>query len=201
MTEPLTETPRPFGSFLSKLSQVPADEVLAFVTKHCALERYPRGELFTRLGDTSHRLGFVLEGLFRVYYTDSEGKQHVRNFCKEGVPIGSYATVLSGQPAHVDIEALEDSTVIQFGYGALLRQFERGAAWERLGRRIAEEHYISRERREHALLQLDAPARFKLFHEEFPGLASRLSGSDVASYIGVRPETLSRLRRKLVSRG
>ncbi len=182
-------------AFLAKRAPVPADELSEFVRAHMRLETYRPRQCFTREGDTDGRLGFVVSGLFRVYYVGPAGAQHVRNFCPEGTPIGAYGTVIAGQPLSVFIEALEASQVLEFPYGALVAQLERSAAWERLGRRIAEEHYISRERREHALLTLDARARLQRFREDFPTLGARLRRSDVASYIGVRPETLSRLFR------
>jgi CRP-like cAMP-binding protein len=181
--------------YLSHYSELPEPELLEFAA-HVSRQHYQRGEFFTRIGDTHDRVGFVVHGLFRVYYIGPEGEYHIRNFCQEGRPLGSYATLLTGQAAHVNIEALEDSWVLQFSFTRLEAWFARSAAWERLGRRIAEQHYISRERREYSLLAFDARGRVDRFHEDFPGLEPRLTRTDIASYIGVRPETLSRLLGK-----
>jgi CRP-like cAMP-binding protein len=187
-------------AWLQSLSRLPEPEVARFLAQHVTAAKYAKGSFFTRSGDASDRVGFVAAGLFRVYYTGPGGTYHVRNFCPEGTPIGSYATVLVKEPAHVDIEALEESVVLQFPYQALAQHFEVSAAWERLGRRIAELHYISRERREHTLLTLDAGGRLREFENLFGALAARLTASDIASYIGVRRETLSRLRRGRAAR-
>lgn len=180
---------------LYTLAQIPDSEAERFLNDF-EVTNYPRGSFFTRDGDTHDRVGFVILGVFRVYYTSSDGEMHIRNFCKEGMPLGSYATILQKQPAHVAIEALEDSIVAQFSYQALKSRFDRHAAWERLGRRIAEEHYISRERREYQLLAFDATARYEKFLEDFPGLEARITQANIASYVGVKPETLSRISKK-----
>ncbi|MBK7860670.1 MAG: Crp/Fnr family transcriptional regulator [Archangiaceae bacterium] len=183
-------------TWLQSLSLVPDAEFARFASKHITAAQYEKGSFFTRSGDATDRVGYVVRGLFRVYYTGPDGSFHVRNFCPEGSPLGSYVTVLAEQPAHVDIEALEDSLVLQFPYRALAAELQTSAAWERLGRRIAEQHYVSRERREWTLLTQNAAGRLRQFERDFGGLAHRLSQTDIASYIGVRRETLSRLKRK-----
>ena len=185
-------------SYLESLSPVPAAELEPFLAA-LVVKEYAPGEFFTRIGDTHDRVGFVVRGVFRVYYLGPEGELHVRNFCKEGMPLGSYATILTGQPAHVSIEALETSVVAQFPYRELSTRFARHPTWERLGRRVAEEHYIARERREYTLLALDAQARYERFREDFPGLESRVTQTNIASYVGVKPETLSRLKKNAAS--
>lgn len=171
---------------------VPPAQLDAFLGE-VRVRSYEPGSFFTLPGDTHDRVGFVLEGLFRVYYTGEDGGVRIRNFCHEGKPLGSYATILAGLPAHVAIEALEPSRVAEFPYAALARRFEEHAAWERVGRLLAEEHYVARERREFEFLTLGAAERYEAFRQAFPGLDARLKRRDVASYVGVEPETFSRL--------
>lgn len=182
-------------AYLRAFADLPEAELAAFASAVSVMRIMP-GELFTRTGDTHDRVGLVLSGVFRVYYMSPEGNLFIRNFCKEGMPIGSYATLLTSQPAHVSIEALEPSTVAQFRYAELTNRFDRHPAWERVGRRIAEEHYIARERREYHLLAFDAATRYEHFLRDFPGLDQRITQANIASYLGVTPETLSRIIRK-----
>lgn len=198
MAEEVTRWMSGLRAYLAQLAPMPEAELADFAAAFTA-KPYGRGEFFTRVGDTHDRVGFVARGLFRVYYAGADGEYHIRNFCFEGKPLGSYATILAGRPAHVSIEALEDSVVLQFPYSALAGRYSRGPSWERLGRRVAEEHYISRERREYSLLAFDAAGRIARFQEDFPGLEARLTRADIASYVGVRPETLSRVLGKKTS--
>ena len=103
---------------------------------------------------------------------------------------------VKGESPVLDIEALEDSTVLEISHQIIRAELDRSRAWERIARRIAEEYYISRERREEVLLTLDAGGRLAEFEEELGHIAHRLTQADIASYIGVRPETLSRLMRR-----
>lgn len=185
---------------VERLAPIPPAEVERFLRAEARAVEYPRGACFTTVGDASGRVGFVLHGAFRVCYRGAKGAKHVRNFCVEGTPIGPYATLLEGQPSNVDIEALEPSEVIELPYAAMVKKFAASHAWERLGRRIAEQHYVSRARREHALLALDAGERLERFFEELPTLEARLKNHDIAAYIGVRPETLSRLLKARAAR-
>jgi hypothetical protein len=95
-----------FSAYLRAFAALPDAELAAFASA-VSVVRFMPGELFTRLGDTHDRVGLVLSGVFRVHYVSPEGNLFIRNFCKEGMPIGAYATLLTAQPAHVSIEALE----------------------------------------------------------------------------------------------
>ncbi|MGE0527201.1 MAG: Crp/Fnr family transcriptional regulator [Bdellovibrionales bacterium] len=179
-------------TFIGMMSSLPDQELSEFF-RVLELKSYAANSYFTQVGDTHDRVGLVVQGVFRVYYPSADGKIHIRNFCREGMLLGSYATILTGQPAHVSIQSLEESTVLQFSYGFITERCERHWGWERLARRVAEGHYISREQREYQFLSLDAAGRLEQFRKDFPGLEERIAKAHIASYIGVQPETLSRL--------
>ena len=174
---------------------LPQDELLLFAEK-INMKSFTKGQFFTQIGDSHDNIAFVQSGVFKVYYLTSDGRQVTRNFCTKGKPVGSYVTILQKKSAHVNIQATEDSVVHMTTYSHLQSFFTKGIAWECLGRKIAEEHYISREKREHQLLTLDATQRYQCFKEDFPGLENRVNQGDIASYLGIDPATLSRIRRK-----
>jgi CRP-like cAMP-binding protein len=182
-------------AYLNRFADFPDSEIDDLVSV-LRLRKFGPHENFTRIGDTHDLVGFVLRGLFRIYYISQDGGLHVRGFCAEGYALGSYATIISSQPAHVNIEALEPSLVLQLAYSEISKRFDKHPAWERLGRRLAEYHYISRETREYQFLAFDAAERYDKFLEDFPGFEQRISQTNIASYIGVAPETLSRIIRK-----
>ena len=180
---------------LQELAPIDRSSFSHFV-KNVKSTSYQKGQFFTRNHENTDSVGFVQSGVFSVFYLTSEQKEVVRNFCHEGRFLGSLGTILSGQPSHVSIQALEDSVVFETSFTWLQRFFDQyGADWERLGRKIAENHYISREKREYQMMCLDAKARYQIFREEFPSLESRINQYLIASYIGVAPATLSRMRK------
>jgi CRP-like cAMP-binding protein len=181
--------------YISQLAGVTADEFLPF--KNMVMVRTVlRQSHFSKVGDQTRMVGFVLQGGFTVAYITRRGDEIIRNFCIEKMPIGSFATILTQQPCHVNITAFEDSLVAQIDYDQLLKLFKAHHAWERFGRRVAELHYISRENREYQLLAFSAEERYQSFLADYPGLSSRVTQSDIASYIGITPESLSRIRAK-----
>lgn len=178
--------------FISKSVSVPYEEFNAF-EKFVFVQDFQKGQCFARIGDKTRNVGFVLRGGFSVFYATQDGKYVIRNFCIENMALGSYATILSGHPTHVNIEAFEESSVAAIDYEDFSRFYDRHPSWERLGRKIAEQHYVSRERREYQFLALDAEARYHLFLKEFPGLENRITQASVAAYIGITPVSLSRI--------
>src|SRR5258708_1921455 len=82
----------------------------------CEVRSYGRGEVFVRAGDQDDRMAIVIGGLFRAYYLTDDGKLYIRKFYRERDVMGSFATALAEEPAHVSIDALADSRVVQLRY-------------------------------------------------------------------------------------
>lgn len=180
-------------TFCQSFADLPEEEILPFINEVSAVT-LKTGEFFTKEGDAGDRLGFLISGLFRVYYKSPSGKIHIRNFISEDQLLGSYSTILAQKPAHVYIEALEPSIVAEFYHKDIVKRLNTHLGWERLTRLAAQRYYLSRERREYCLLTMDARERYQEFLREFPGLENRVTQANIASYINVTPETLSRIR-------
>lgn len=154
---------------------------------------------FLRPGDPADRFAVVLEGVFRAVRVSARGTESVKAFRAEGELIGAYAEMLQGLPSMTSIEALEPSRVLVFQVRDLAA-LERGhVCWERLARRVAEQHFILKERREQEFLDLSAEERLVRFWEAHPHLKGRVPQRDVAAYLGITDVALSRImarRRK-----
>lgn len=174
------------------LSNIPEAEFAIFA-KNIAVKEFDKGETFAKIGDHTRNAAFVLSGGFQIAYTTDNGKLITRNFCCAGSFMASYATILTGRPVHVEIKAFEPSSAAVIDFAVLEEAYDRHPSWERLGRRLAENHYIDREEREFQLLTKSAVERYKEFLRIFPGLINRVTQATVASYIGVTPVALSRI--------
>jgi CRP-like cAMP-binding protein len=177
------------------IDRASVEELLAPSTVH----RFRKGEAFLRAGDGADTVGFVVEGLFKAYCLTPDGDAYIRNFCSAGYFIGAFATAIRAAPADVTIEAIEPSVVVAIRYTTLRGFFDRSIAWQEFGRKLAEWHYIERETKEYRLLACTALERYDAFCEENAHILGRVPQADIASYIGVAPESLSRLlkaRRK-----
>lgn len=155
---------------------------------------------FLEPGQAADRFGFVLTGLFRAYRVSEEGVESVKAFRAEGELLGAYAEQLQGLPSATFIEALEPSTVLAF-HNSDLATLEAGhPSWTQLARRIAEHHFVLKERREQEFLELDAEARWLRFREEQAHLIGRITQAEIAAYLGITPVALSRIVSRLRAR-
>ncbi len=155
--------------------------------------------LFLRPGDPADRFGWVLQGVFRAVRVSARGEESIKAFRAENQLVGAYAEMLQRRPSMTTIEALEPSRVLVF-HARDLEALEAGhACWSRLARRVAEQHYILKERREQEFLDLSAEERLERFWVEHAHLHGRVPQRDVAAYLGITEVALSRIvsrRRK-----
>ncbi len=154
-----------------------------------------KGEAFLNVGDQSDYFAIVEEGLFRIFYVDIEGKEAIKTFRSAGGVIGAYAEFLRGIPSRLCVEALTDSFISVVSAKDMLEVFKRSAQWEKIGRKITEQLYLEKEEREYQFLCLDAGARYKAFLRDYPGQEHKIPDYMVASYLGITPVYLSKLKK------
>ncbi len=155
-----------------------------------------RREPFLRAGERATDVVVVVEGLLREHFLLPDGTERTKAFIAPGELSGSLADLLSGEPSRAYIVAEEPSRVLVAPYAALRALAERSPRWQAAGRRALEALLLRKAEREYELLALDAAARYARFVERYPGLEARVAARNVASYLGITPVHLSRLRRR-----
>lgn len=138
---------------------------------------------------------FVVHGLLREYFLLADGTERTKAFVAEGQLSGSLADLLSEGPSLANIVAEEPARVLLAPYDAMKRLGDGFDDWRRFGHRSTAALLERKARREHELLALDAAGRYHAFRELYPGLEARVKAKHVASYLGITPVHLSRLRR------
>ncbi|MFX1707341.1 Crp/Fnr family transcriptional regulator [Chitinophaga sp. CC14] len=158
--------------------------------------RTRRRQFLLREGDVCRHEFFVLKGCCRQYEKDATGKENVLQFSVEGWWITDLDSMLSGQPSLFNIDVLEGGEVLRITRQQLEQLFNDIPAVERYYRIISQRGYIALQRR---ILSLQKPAieRYRGFVSRYPFLETRLPQHQVAAYLGITPESLSRLRRKI----
>jgi CRP-like cAMP-binding protein len=155
-----------------------------------------RHELLMSAGEPARDCGLIVEGVLREYYVLHDGTERTRAFLVEGDAFGSAADALSRRPLRVFCRAQTPVRVLLLRWDELFDLAGRLRGWERLQARIVERLYLQKAEREFELLALDAMARYQRFRLAFPDLEQRVEQHLVASYLGITPVHLSRLRAR-----
>jgi CRP-like cAMP-binding protein len=158
-----------------------------------------RGDAFIREGDVPKKFAFVNAGLFRYFYTNQKGNEFTKGFFPENSFITSYSAMIKEKPSYYTIEALEDSDISIIDYTQWKLLFNNHPCWSSVLIALLEKGYIKKEAREREFLLLDAATRYRSFLDEYPGLEQRIKQHIVASYLGITPESLSRIRKTIYS--
>lgn len=161
------------------------------------VKNYEAKQPFIREGVIPNKIGIVKRGLFRYYYLTEEGKEFTKVFMKEGAIISSYSSMISGEKSYYTIEAIEASEVIELTYFQWKKLRSTDSKWDKLLIAFLEKGYGVKEKREREFLLMDAESRYRLFKEEYPKLEKRIKQHMIASYIGITPIALSRIRKKM----
>lgn len=183
----------PLFQFLQSLADIPHSEFerVRMVFRPACLAK---GQYFIQAGEVPTTFGFLVSGLCRLYYLDTSGTEWTKSFCLANTVIAAYSALLLGEPSRLFIEALEDSTLLVADYAMYQTLTRDHPCWQILSGKFAEGLFIKKEQRESELLLDDAPTRYAKFLTEYPGLESRVKQYHIASYLGITPVSLSRIR-------
>ncbi|MGH1342469.1 MAG: Crp/Fnr family transcriptional regulator [Nannocystales bacterium] len=156
---------------------------------------FGRGAQLLRAGDRARDVLIVIEGLLREYYVLPDGAERTKSFVVEHQAAGSLPDLISGEPSRAYIVAEATTRVLVFEFAALRALQEPHPSWARLEMEMTRRLLLTKTEREYELLGLDAEARYDVFRSRFPGVEERVAARHVASYVGITPVHLSRLRR------
>lgn len=155
-----------------------------------------KGGYFIREGEMSRNFGFVQTGLLRYSYTDDRGNDFTKGFFGENSFICSYSAMIQNRVSYFSIEALENSDIFEINYEEWKRLFANELWWNKFLIALLEKGYCIKENREREFLLFSAEERYKSFLNTYPGLDKRIRQNLIASYIGITPVALSRIRKK-----
>lgn len=192
----LTQEQTQFIRILQSFANPPEDEI-AKALRLFQSQTLKQGEFFVRCGDMPKTIGFIISGILCLYYVKPDGNQYTKSFCAENSFVAAYSALLLKQPSRLFIQALEDTKLLIADYSNYQQLCEHHLCWQKLNCKIAEFLFIKKEKRESALLLDDAKTRYLSFLQEFPQLEPRLKQHHIASYLGMTPVTLSRIRTQL----
>ena len=160
------------------------------------VQHLKKGELLTRNGDICRQVSFINKGLLRMFYL-VDGKEICTGFAPEGEYLAQYDSFLTRQPSAGNIDALEDCELINLSYEDMQALYKSNTVFEIFGRKIAEMLFIMISSQTNSLLTLTPEERYQNIILHQPYIIQRVPQYMIASYIGITPEHLSRLRKKM----
>ncbi len=182
-----------FRKAILELSDVP-EILIEQLFSICQLKNVKKGESFIQAGELSKDMGFILEGLFRLYYIDEEGNDYTKAFSRTGQFLISYSAIVQERPSFFYIEALQDSQILLFEYQRFSNMIQKDIRWYPFAYKLLENVYIMKELREKSFLLDNAEQRYRDFKKQYADVENQIKLYHVASFLGIKPETLSRLR-------
>jgi CRP-like cAMP-binding protein len=163
----------------------------------CTLVHYKQGQQFIRAGEVPRNMGYNLNGIFRLYYIDENGNDLTKGFSTAGKFVVSYSALVQKRPSYFFIEAMVASDILQFTFDLWQQMIEEDIRWYPFVFKLLEAVCIMKEMREKSFLLDDAATRYLNFRREYPDLENVIKLYHIASFIGITPEALSRIRKKM----
>ncbi|HWV70851.1 MAG TPA: Crp/Fnr family transcriptional regulator [Pseudosphingobacterium sp.] len=159
---------------------------------------YRKRQYVLQEGDLCNQMNFVVRGCLRMYKIDEKGNTHIVQFASENwwtVDIGSFH---GKKPSELNIDALEDTMVLQISYDNLITLYTKTPKFDRIFRVLMENSYVGLQKRMLQNISSTAEDRYQLFIDTYSHLLNRLPQTQIAAFLGITPEFLSRLRNKRV---
>ena len=145
-------------------------------------------------GDVCTQFNFVVRGCLRTYKIDEKGNTHILQFATENYWINDLGSFHGIKPSALNIDALEDTVVLQISRDDLVSLYIKAPKFDRIFRVLVENAFVRLQERLLQNISSTAEERYQSFLELYPHLINRLSQVQIAAFIGVTPEFLSRLR-------
>ena len=189
-------TTKPLIEYFNNILPLDQEE-RAFVDKVFKERRVKRRQFILQEGQVSVHNTFVVEGCFKMYFIDDRGKEHNLQFAIENWWIGDIGSFHSEEPSKLNIEAIENSIILQIKKEDQQRLFVDFPKFNRIFRVLAENAMVGLQKRTIQNISSTAEERYLDFLTRHPQFFNRISNVQIASYLGVTPEFLSAVRKKI----
>ena len=160
---------------------------------------FKKGDHLLQAGSVCRYIIFIETGLVR-YYINSDGEEHTNYFNKEGEFVCDYMSFLPQVPSYVNIQALEDTTIFVISFNDIQQFYKEVEHGERFGRLGIEQVFVNVINQIKSLYTDPPEVRYSQFLSSFPDIGQRIPQYYIASYVGIKPQSLSRIRKRIAGK-
>ncbi|WP_312792186.1 Crp/Fnr family transcriptional regulator [Sphingobacterium sp.] len=149
-------------------------------------------------GDMCKYISFVAQGLMKSYTVDEKGNEHINLFAWEGWWISDFASFIFGNEAKLNIDTIEDTTLLLLSRENYEKMLKDVPVMDRYFRILYQNSLAIKDSRLISANTHTAEEKYAMFLDTYPSISQRLPQNLIASYLGLSPETISRIKRRLV---
>ena len=187
-----------FQKFNEKISLTLEEEEL--VRQYLTPKRLRRKQYLLQEGDVCKHLCIVEKGALRAYVLDEKGVERITAFALEGWTMGDLSSFIKEEPATLNIDALEDCEMVLISKQAHDELLQKLPKYETYIRKLMTDAYIALQKRTTNMISLPLEERYNALTQMYPNIVQRVPQHMIASFMGLSPETLSRVRGRITNK-
>ncbi len=188
-----------FGSFLISNLDIEEDLIQSLLD-NCSKITIKKDEILISKGELCQHTFFVESGLLRQYFLDEKGKEHIIQFAPEGWFITDRASSFFNEPSEYYIQAIEDTTILIFDNSFIEKLSNELPGFVNFNNKLLHSYIRNLQNRVVQLIALTAEDRYLDFIKTYSNITLRVPQIMIASYLGIAPESLSRVRKELADK-
>jgi len=176
------------------------DEEKSHIESSFKLKKLRKKQYLQQEGDICKHMGFVVKGAARMFSVDERGHEYILRFGMEGWWLGDYESYMLEEPTKFYVEMLEDTDLLIIPKEQMMKLIATIPAVAETIRVIDKKNFIVTQQRIHAAISQTAEERYESLVKSHPDFLQRFPQNMIASYLGITPESLSRIRKKMAER-
>ncbi|WP_407846163.1 Crp/Fnr family transcriptional regulator [Chryseobacterium sp. KCF3-3] len=177
-----------------------SNEELTLIESVCILKRLRKRQYLLHEGEIWKYNAFICTGFLKTFSIDQHGKEHIMNFSPENYWTGDRESLLQGTPSKYNIDAIENSEVILIKQEDFTMLCNEIPTLNDLVNKVLQKSFVVSQNRIHANISFSAEEKYQNFIQTYPMLINRIPQHMIASYIGITPETLTRIRKSILKK-
>ena len=192
----IVKSAKPLHDLLQSIISLPNEE-WNWLQSSLITRKFNPGEILFKPGDLDAGIHYLQNGLVRYFYLTKDGRELNHSFAAEGNLVACFPTFVGNEPCTFFIEALEETNTLVIPSSTVQVFSYRNKCWNLLTHRLFAHIALRKATREAEFLQYSAEARYRRFLSQYAELAHRLPQYHIASYLGITPVALSRIRKRI----